>query len=179
MRIVIVVEGETDRRVLERVLDDLREQVRFEFLVANGRDAGRPIALRLLLSPQTAVALVYDADTTDQDRVRAEQQALESYFRRSVGQNQFLVQPFVPELEGIFFEVPDALQSALHSQIDSERRVAAIYAPKKVLTELLSSAKIHDVVELLENFTANDLKNLRQVQALQTIRKFVTNAGTS
>lgn len=72
---MILVEGETDKIILERVLEDLEDESTFEIFVTRGKDAARPIARRLLGATDTVVVFVYDSDTADRNLALSEQRS--------------------------------------------------------------------------------------------------------
>lgn len=46
----------------------------------------------------------------------------------------------IPELEVLFFDVPETIESQLGHELTEEQRMAGSFAPKKVLESLLAGA---------------------------------------
>lgn len=68
----IVVEGPRDDELLRSIIpDDLLEDVRI--VVAGGKNSALPLANSIAVAKQAAVALVVDADTENEDRLREEE----------------------------------------------------------------------------------------------------------
>ncbi|MCC7422268.1 MAG: hypothetical protein IT428_18475 [Planctomycetaceae bacterium] len=172
MKTLLVVEGETDRAVLSRLLEDLRSPFPYDFYVAHGRDAGRPVARRLLMLP-CRVGFIYDADTTDMADVNDEKRALISYFGWTARADNVLVQPFVPELEEIFFYDPIIIRSILGRDLLPEQFEAAKVAPKTILVSLLRARGIGSVAEFACQMASETVDMLRKHPSVQAIRAFV------
>ena len=67
-------------------------------------DSARSLARSLLASRQRPVALVVDADTSDQLEVQERVDFLDYYLRQGAGATRFGVFAAVPEIEVLFFE---------------------------------------------------------------------------
>ena len=103
-RTYVVTEGDTDVAVLKRVLPE-GIVASAEFVPAGGgMDSARSLARSLLASRQRPVALVVDADTSDQLEVQERVDFLDYYLRQGAGATRFGVFAAVPEIEVLFFE---------------------------------------------------------------------------
>jgi hypothetical protein len=172
-RTVVIVEGPTDAEVLGLLLQDIHKRVGFDFYVAGGRDAGRPIARALLLNPGVAIAFIYDADTSDVKKARTEQRSLEEYLRWTARATQFLVQPLIPELEIVFFKEPGILKDTLGIDLSPEQHDAGLEAPKRVLTTLLRRTGIPTMSAFVGRLGKREIELMRRDEAIKPIRQFL------
>jgi hypothetical protein len=102
-RTYLVTEGETDVAILKRVLPE-RIVETIQFVPAGGGiDTARSLARSLLASRQRPVALVVDADTSDQLAVQERVDFLDYYMRQGAGPTPFKVFVAVPELDFCHF----------------------------------------------------------------------------
>src|SRR2546423_11003177 len=101
MKAQIVTEGETDRVLLTHLLRIAAAEADFEVRAAGGRSAAISLAKSLLRRAAPAVALVVDADTVDDRRIREEYSLLRDSMTEATASSQrpYAVILMVPEIE--------------------------------------------------------------------------------
>lgn len=178
MTVVVMVEGTNDHDIVSRVLEDLQPTHPVKIVVANDKNAGRPIARKILLESSTVrLAFVYDSDTHKKSIVDEEKLILESYFGWSSDESKYLVQPMVPEMEVVFFDAPAVVESIVGFELEPAERVAGRYAPKPILLELLKKAKIENLGRFIARLDQKELSELRTLPEFKRLRDFVSGAS--
>lgn len=173
MKASIVVEGPVDHALLDRLLDDLREEHPFHIIEARGRNAARPVARRELVTKQAPVVLVLDSDTTNEDEASRQLRELHDYLSWNTWGNSFKIVQFVPEIEVLFFELPKVLESIIGKKVDEVAAGAGKAAPRRVLSLLVPSL---DRIALVKKLKPADLDALRKHPKLVELRTFLTTS---
>lgn len=101
----VIVEGQADQALLEKLLHDLEELVQIQFHVAGGKQSAHPLARTLQVRLGEPVALVLDADTNDHRMAEEEQSMYESYLNFTSKGIPFIVILVRPSLEEIFLSL--------------------------------------------------------------------------
>ncbi|WP_153115142.1 hypothetical protein [Rhodocyclus tenuis] len=169
----IYVDGETDSRLVQLLLDDLRT-VSYQIIVANGRNAIRPRARKALLMKRVPVALIVDADTTDEHQAAMQQRELDDYLAWGSNHSEYKVIQFIPEIEVLFFEAPKTLALLTGREISAEMQAAGKAAPRKVLSTLLN---IRDRAKLFSCLSQANLEELRAHPKISELRSFIHSAS--
>jgi hypothetical protein len=159
----IVVEGVTDAQLVRAILgDELARESRF--FAAQGRISLATVGRNILVHEGGPVLLVMDSDTLN-PQLAAERQALNMVALRgaitsgaplsivpALDTMPFKVFTFMPEIEAVFFEAPQALDQLLGKTTPQEKIKEGTFIPKKILAELLGDGKApRDYQELLSH----------------------------
>jgi hypothetical protein len=138
MTSLVILEGKLDEIVVSRILDcDPRLRGRFQTAVAGGRSSAISLARSYLVTGDQRLALVLDADTTDLEKVAAEQALVADLLEGMAVPERFIVLMVVPEVEALlFFERGFAETVFAHKFSDSEW-AAAQQSPKLELGRLI------------------------------------------
>ena len=177
MTVHVLVEGELDRLLLERLLSDLHGKARFKVQATRGRDAGRPLARKCLMIHGEPAAFVMDSDTRDERRVQQQQQDLESYLAWGGHGVAFKVLQFVPEIEVIFFDDQRFLERVLGRALQESVGIAGHAAPREMLQSLCSSVGIDRRALIPTRLEAEDLARFRRHAAVSELRDFIAAFG--
>jgi len=177
MNIHILVEGESDRQIIEQMLADLRQTHSFKVTKCGGRDAARPIARKILIQYGEPIALLLDSDTTDTERAHQQERDLEDYLRWATRDIPFTVQQFVPEIEVIFFERPKALKRICGRGLHEKTILIGKRAPREILKDILKEKHIPGTDGILSMLTDADLSDLRQHPVIKVLREFTEHHG--
>jgi hypothetical protein len=175
--LLIVVEGQSDARILRAILGDpLKAKTRF--FSGQGRMALSTIARNLLVHEGGPVLIVMDSDTLNPEQSESAQ-AMVKYALESVAPTEsFRVFMFVPEIEVIFFEAPRALESLLGKPVPAEAIQEGLLVPKQTLDRLLKEAGEQrgsiELVSTIDLETARELATGKQAVALiEAVKSFV------
>jgi hypothetical protein len=134
----VVVEGITDAAILRAILRrDLLAAM--SFYSAQGLTSVITVGRNLLVHEREPVLVIMDSDTLDVHQAE-ERKATARFALGHVAPGAlFEVFVFVPEIEVIFFEAPEALGRALTRPIPKETAHEGLLAPKSTLNKLLSN----------------------------------------
>lgn len=134
--VLFVVEGERDAAILRKLLPESLSTARF--FAARGRASIATVARNLLVHENGPVMLVADGDTHDADRLREDRANLQLALRNVAPAGRFGIFLFVPEIEVLFFECPQALAEL---PMDADRDVLSLRygkdVPKRALEAML------------------------------------------
>lgn len=97
----IVVEGDTDREIIERALAASfpDASARFRVVAAGGRSRAASRARTLLMTHEGSVHVVVDADVSAPSEVRSELETLEALLSLAGDRRRWSVHLFVPTIE--------------------------------------------------------------------------------
>jgi hypothetical protein len=177
MSIYLVVEGDSDRAILERVLpaDALAG---CSVVVANGRARLTTVASSLLIKKQSPVALICDADTVNGDRIRDQRELFEMNFLRFAGRTIVARIIFaIPEIEGIFFVDPEIVGRVVGQPIPESIQIEARYAPKQAIEAVCKMfGRRIGISEILSAIGEADIVAIRLHPFLREIVDFIETA---
>lgn len=171
--IYIVTEGPFDQKLVEVVLRDLYAPELFVIKAYGGKNNARPTARKHLLQHKSPVIFIIDADTSDPDKAKEEQEDLEYYFGMGGQSMPFQVTTFVPTIEVVFFEKPVVIERLLGRPLDRATKIAGRVAPKEILESLLPELKLRTRADIIERLTEEDLREIRSQQQMAAIRQFI------
>ncbi len=169
----VVVEGPTDARIIRTVLGRaLAEKLRF--YAAQGRASLATVGRNLLVHEGGPVLLVWDADTLN-PRLSEEMRAMTRAALGGVAPGGlFEVFTFIPEIEVIFFEAPQALESVLGRKIAKEELREGQLVPRATLGRLLPNEKAGgDCQRLLDGMDARAADALARGKQARALREAV------
>ncbi len=167
-KVHVVVDGQTDQVLLEKLLHDLEESIQIQFHVVERKLSAHTLARTLQVKRGEPVALVLDADTNNTRMAEEEQSMYESYLNFTSKGVPFIVVLIRPSIEEIFFESPDILSDITGKPLDSKDIMAGKAAPRLYLTELGV-----DLLRLLPTLNERQLRALRTVEPVATLRRFL------
>ncbi len=171
--ITIVTESPSHARILRVLLSDVMQQHAVEVIDGGSRDSARPLARAKSILGQRPVLFAIDADTVDANRVAQQKVDLDFYFRLSSNGLPLQVVQFVPAIEAMFFERPRVLERLLGRKPDPAVVVAGEIAPRAVLDRMLPELGGENLMRRIEEFTNDDLRELRSHPTIAAIREFV------
>ena len=182
MKAQVVTEGESDRILLTNLLRNTAREDDFEVRPAGGRSAAISLAKSLLRRDAPAVALVVDADTVDDQRIREEYALLQDSMAEAVAANRrpYTVVLVVPEIERLLFEDRATAESLVGGQITDADWVRAKFEPKKVLAARLPRVSRDggrlDLRALDELLRTVDLRALTKSNPIQRITQLIESS---
>jgi hypothetical protein len=164
----VVVEGPTDASILRALLSKA-QKAKMRFYSAGGRISLASVARNLLVHEGTPVLVVMDADTHNLGHAEELQDMTKLAMRTvapSVPSDTFA---FIPTIEAIFFESPQALQRLLGKRVPEEKLEEGAIAPRETLAKLLgddgSKRKFPEWVTRIPPDIASQLASGRQASA--------------
>jgi hypothetical protein len=169
----LVVEGEFDAQLLQRILE--ANQARdFSISAAGGKSTAASFAMSILASRREPVALVLDADTSDQRAVEEQERIYYDLLRSISRTTPFKIFSAVPALEVVLFSDREILSkiagvpvSDLHVR-DAENR------PRQVLNALLKKGGAQgNPILLLQHIDGEAGRRLAKHPLLKSIISFV------
>jgi hypothetical protein len=191
MGIAIIVEGESDKVIVETVLKSVISTPPFGVVAAGGRSSAVSLARSyftlpgsLFRLPGSLVALLVDADTVDSQQVQEQQRILTDSLAAVAPTWAFEVFVAVPEIESCLFADREALKAVVGESLTDEMLIQARFQPKVVLQKLLRDARLdsdysHAVREVLSKLpslnllaASSPLKELRNCIDVATSRRF-------
>jgi hypothetical protein len=171
----LVTEDESDRRLLETLLDINKINRPIKIIAAGGWSSADSLARSILVHDEDDVALVVDADSTDpnlaEERQRFLQKSLDSMSYRSAWQ----VFVIVPQIEVLLFADRQVLEALVGHPVSDTDLVHGAFEPQKVLRELLGGKP------LLEYYRGRlpkmDLSRIRSQSPLPELDAFLKGTG--
>jgi hypothetical protein len=176
MKITVIVEGESDKVLVETILRSVVEEPPFDVVAAGGRSSAVSLARSYFTLPESHVALLVDADTVNPQLVREQQTILTDYLAEAAPPWAFKVILAVPEIETCLFVAPDLLAAMLGKPITAETLSEARFQPRRALEQLMGS-KHGDCGALREMLSrVRDLQPLAECGPLKAAREFIEMA---
>jgi hypothetical protein len=137
MTACIVTEGKFDSELIRSMLN-ARKFTHTRVLTAQGASSALALARSVVGIKQLPVALILDADEHDSSRVEQRRKHLETMLRTTAPPSEWELLLMAPEMETIFFQVPDMLESLGLPSPTPVQREQAKHRPREVLVELIS-----------------------------------------
>lgn len=165
-KLLVVVEGKTDAAAIRAILGaDLARRVRV--FAAQGRTSLVTVARNLFFHEGGRILIVMDADTTT-DHLVDEQKALTRAALESLtpgimnGEDRGVeVFAFVPEIEVIFFEAPQALERLVGGSVPQATVEEGLLIPHKTLAALFrTKGPLDKAAMLYERLADPEIANL-------------------
>lgn len=170
--LTIVVEGKTDAQLVRALLGkELAERLRF--FASQGRASLATVGRNLLVHEGTPVLIVMDADTRN-PHLAQERQALTRMALCGVAPEELCkVFAFIPEIEVVFFEAPQALEQVLGTKLSEEMVNDGLIVPKEALSRLLGEGQpVSDYATFMTRIApqvAGALASGKQATALRAV----------
>jgi hypothetical protein len=152
-KLFIIVEGKTDATAIRVILgNELARQTRL--FAAQGRTSLVTVARNVYFHEGGPVLIVMDADTTTptlvQEQKAMTRAALETLIPSVTNEDRRVrVFAFVPEIEVIFFEAPQALERLLGEPIPPEAVQEGLLLPSQILDALFRQKGSLDKMSML------------------------------
>ncbi len=169
----VVVEGEFDAQFLQRILDAC--QVRdFSISAAGGKSTAASFAMSILASRREPVALVLDADTSDQRAVEEQELIYYDLLRSSSRTTPFKIFSAVPALEVVLFSDREILSKIAGTPVSDLQVRDARDRPGQVLNTLLEKGGAQgNHLSLLQHIDDEAGRRLAKHPLLKSIISFV------
>ncbi len=167
----IVVEGNTDKVLLERLLANL-QHVDIRFHIAGNKRAAHSLARTLQVQFREPVALIIDADTHDLDTINEEQSMYEAYLGLTSYGIPFIVILMVPSIKAILFQQPRILETLLGKALEPDDQIRSKYVPKTVLENYLRDARMK-FSDLVFRMDEEQIQTLRNISSIAKLEEFV------
>ena len=134
-KLTIVVERVVDTRLLRKLLSP-KNPKKYRFSAGQGRVGLPTIARNLVVIELAPTLVVMDADTTDLAKAEDTRLLTKSVIAHVSGDVPMEVFAFVPTIEAIFFEAPDALASILGRDLAPTEIQSGKASPRATLHSL-------------------------------------------
>jgi hypothetical protein len=132
--LTIVVEGSSDVELARAILGpELAKQVRF--FTGRGKISLASLGRNILVHEGGPILVVMDADTTNQQMADEQKGMVRLALSRFAADGDYDVFQFVPTIEVVFFEAPEALRLLNRAVPDSTLR-QGLLIPKVTLTAI-------------------------------------------
>ena len=140
--VYVVCQGKGAAAVLTELFRPAFKAAQVKVVAANERyDAIGLARTRAALGPASAVALVLNADMTNELRVRGDQKDIQWMLRTGAGGRPCETFLFMPEVEVVLFRSPAQLTGALGlGKLTEANLVGGRYAPREEIVALLKKA---------------------------------------
>lgn len=171
----VVTEGEADQALLLRLAPpDLLTDVE---VVAAGESSVVSMARSLLVRRQVPVALVLDAESSDERAVQERRASTEEVVRSVSGDLPVAVILAVPELEVVLFHDLAVIERILGLPLSSELVALARAEPTRALDQLcIASGTLQDRFQIVRALTPQDALSLRGATVIQELIQFLERA---
>lgn len=167
----LVAEGQTDIQILEKLL--VPETVNSTELVAAGGSYGaQSLATTLLTLRRRPLALVVDADTTNETTIQERVDLLRFLLRQAAGNVPHEVFIAVPEIEIVFFQERELFERLMERSLSDLEWHLARLSPKETIKNLTRPSV--SIGDLLSQLTERELALLRQHELIKGINDFLT-----
>jgi hypothetical protein len=177
-RAYVITEGIFDAEMLKKLLpEDVVHNT--EFVVASGRYSAQSLARTLLADRQTPVALVLDADTTDEKKIQEQKDFLEELLRQASSGTKFEVFLVKPEMEILLVEDASVIEHLTHKHYSQSELTLARLRPKSFLTEVLEKQEKppSNHLRLVDNLDEQMVKVIRKHPLITDLNKFLSLAA--
>lgn len=175
MSTIIVTEGEQDRELIRKLLVPPLPEASVRCVIGGGRSGAVSVARTMLSTTPDRVALVLDADTTNQLRIETERSELEALLRLAGEGRRGRVFLAVPEIEVVLFHDPEAIRRVFGEAFDTEMRVRARFEPKRVIQTMMENRGTCYSVQTVGALAVElGLTQLRQSSLIGELLAFVT-----
>jgi hypothetical protein len=183
MRAYIIVEGQSDARILRALLpDELLEDT--EIVSAGGASAAKSLARSLLVRRQTPVAIVMDADSVAPERIQECRQSIEEVVESVAGGVPVKAVVAAPAMETILFYDETMLARVFGPGLSEHLLSLARIQPQDALKKLFDqSDHVKNLDAILNSLTRQDIQILQKssilqelIAFLQTTREFTTSS---
>ncbi|MBI2301936.1 MAG: hypothetical protein HYU66_23790 [Armatimonadetes bacterium] len=161
----VVVEGITDRLLLERLLEEeLASGLIRRIVEAGGRSAAESLGRTVLAVRRQPVVVVMDADSTDQEAIAARRSYLESALAMVGPPPLWRVVLAVPVLEACLLDHPDVAADLLGHALSPSELELAEEAPTLLLSRAgVRKPAIRDLVARLDDGQVRALRGTRLI----------------
>lgn len=169
MKPIVVVEGETDQRLLRWLLAPEIKDLRVDFVVAGGKSAAESLARSLLLRRRSPTALVVDSESEPTKR-NEQREFLRGLLPEGIDQRLYHVAIFVPEIEAVLLHSRATLAAIFGEHIPEDVRIQAMTGPRAALERLFQeklNAKLYPrLFLLLKKISPEEARSHPDVQSL-------------
>ena len=175
-RAYVVTEGQSDARILKRLLPQAVVEGT-EFVVGAGRYSAQSLAATILAVKRRPVALVVDADTEDELAIREQAEFLRELLRQTAAGIPFEVFTAVPEMEAVFFQDKSVVERLIDRKFEDQEWVIAKHQPKRSLGLALGQQPLV-IEELLGDLPPESVHVLQQHPLVGQLSRFLASTTT-
>ncbi|MEW6125786.1 MAG: hypothetical protein AB1757_01875 [Acidobacteriota bacterium] len=172
----IITEGSFDAELLKKLLPKNKTRD-IEFVVGSGRYSAQSLARTLLANRQIPVALVLDADTTNEKNIQEQKDFLEELLRQAASDTKFEVFLVEPEMEALLVETPSIIEKLTKKHFSKmELRLAKLH-PRKFLADALeeSNQTGGKRLQLVKDLDEQAIKALRRHPLVTSLNSFLSS----
>jgi len=167
-----IVEGESDKIILERLLQNAWFRDDTRVIVTGGYSAALSAIQTLFTLTNRPIYFFFDTDTKSSDEAEEKEQFIHGYLK-PLFNNEFFLFPFSPETEILFFYNKKLLEKMLNKPISDELWQQGQQHPKKTLLPLIDA---QNYLEFLKKTLSDDfLLELSEVPEIQDFRRKFTS----
>lgn len=167
----LVAEGQKDIQIFERLLAP--EIVSSTELVAAGGSYGaQSLATTLLTLRSRPLALVVDANTTNETTIQERVDLLRFLLRQAAGNVPYEVFVAVPEIEIVFFQERELFERLMERSLSDLEWHLARLSPKETIKNITRPSV--NIDDLLSRLTERELALLRQHELIKGINDFLS-----
>jgi hypothetical protein len=170
----IVTEGQFDGALLTRLLaEEVRSGV--HITSGSGKSGAQSLARSLVAARRRPVALVLDADTTEEALIREERLVARELLAMASPGIPTEVIMAVPSMEVLFFKDRNLLGRLTADNLPDEQWVQARFQPRRVLEQFLRTARasVHGLPDLLRGLEDADVALMREHPPVSEILGFL------
>ena len=179
LRVYLVAEGPCHVEFLAKLLPDAR-RAGAKFVDGKGKSSARSLARSLVAARHEPVALVLDADTTEEHLVREQRLITREFLRMASPGVPTEVRLAVPSIEIVFFADRALLSRIVGVKVPDDEWISGQFQPKKTLETLLSRAPVpSDYRQFLARLNETDAARLAQHPFIREIQDFIEQATRS
>jgi hypothetical protein len=174
----VLVEGETDKTFLEKLLEpQLLQDV--HIVVAEGKYSIPSLARSLLAMRRKPIAVLIDTDSIADEIVRGTRESITELLRAVGGPVPVMVATAVPELEAFFFASPPLLERFFGAPISTDMIELGKRDPRGVL-DLLTKKKMRpwDQKGMIDILDSQDIERIREMPELKALSGFLRQIQT-
>ncbi len=172
MKCYVVVEGPTDAGLITRLLPvEIQQQA--AVVLAGGRANLASVARTLLVTRRKPLAVLVDADTVDQSTAIQARRDIEGLVRAASGGIPFKVIMLVPEMEGLLFRAPEALERITGQPLSADTLALARYNPLQAIMQL-GPGKSAILEQVVKGLTDEDVDAIRDAAPIKELIEFLT-----
>lgn len=170
----IVTEGGFGVTVLSRLLA-AEVQLGLRIVPASGKSAAQSLARSLVAARRRPVALVLDADTTDEASVRRQRLVARELLAMASPGVPTQVFMAVPTIEALFFADRQLLERLVGDHIPDNQWAAGRFQPRETLQEMLRTRRtvVRSVSDLLSRLTDAEAERMGKHPLVRRIRQFI------
>jgi signal transduction histidine kinase len=174
MKTYIVTEAPCGETILQRILNTVASKNDFSVGNGGGRSSAVTLAMTLLGTRQSPVALVVDADSSDDARIVEERVTLQSLLASAGAASRFRLVLAVPEIEILLFPDRDTASQIFGRHLTDVEWTQAQFQPRKMANQLLiNNGKTRTIEQMIVRLSRRILQRLAEQPLIEELRQFI------